>query len=81
MFLPPKLTTIVFGKLIALTLLTASVNGQQADFERRMAAMQDARARAQAPAMPATRIASSDMGMDFTAVSYTHLTLPTIYSV
>ena len=66
MFLPPKLTTIVFGKLIALTLLTASVNGQQADFERRMAAMQDARARAQAPAMPATRIASSDMGMDFT---------------
>ena len=68
MFLPPKLITILLGQLIALTMLSASVNGQQADFERRLAAMQAARARAQAPAPAnsATRIASSDIGVDFT---------------
>lgn len=48
-------------------MLSASVNGQQADFERRLAAMQEARARAQAPAARPARIASADVGMDFTA--------------
>ena len=64
MFLPPKLTTILLGQLIALTMLTGSVDGQQADFERRMAAMQEARARAQAPVV---RVASADTGADYTA--------------
>lgn len=67
MFLPPKLTTILLGQLIAFTLLAGSVEGQQADFERRMAAMQEARARAQTPATAPVRLASSDVGVDFTA--------------
>ena len=66
MFLPPKLTTILLGQLVALTLFAGSVNGQQADFDRRMAAMQEARARALTPAAAPVRVASADIGVDFT---------------
>ena len=66
MFLPPKLTTILLGQLIALTMLSASASGQ-ADFERRLAALQEARTRAQAPAaISNARVVSSDVGVDFT---------------
>ena len=50
MFLPPKIKTIGCCSLISLLLLTGSVSGQQADFTRRMEAMQQARLRAQQPA-------------------------------
>ena len=71
MFLPPKLITILLGQLIALTMLSASVSGQNSEFERRLAALQEARARAQATAVTATvsdngGIASKDVGVDYT---------------
>lgn len=66
MFFPPKLTTIVFSSLIAVFAVNGiaeQTHGQQGEFERRMAAMQEARLRAASP----TRIASNDMGVDFAA--------------
>ena len=66
MFLPPKLKTIVFSSLIAALVLTGMSElsqGQQAEFDRRMAAMQEARMRAATP----TRLASADMGVDYSA--------------
>ncbi|MFK7765733.1 MAG: DUF6666 family protein [Mariniblastus sp.] len=64
MFLPPKLKTIVFGSLIAVTMVTGLSEftlGQQAEFDRRMAAMQEARSRAVSP----TRVATADIGVDY----------------
>ena len=65
MFLPPKLITILLGQLIAVTMFIGSANGQQAEFDRRMAAMQEARVRAQLPAGESARVASSDMGVGY----------------
>jgi len=55
------------GQFIAFTLVAGSAEGQQADFERRMAAMQQARARAATPAPATVRVASADIGVDYTA--------------
>lgn len=46
MFLPPK-KAVVFLALVTTCVLTGSTEGQQSDFERRMAAMQQARSRVQ----------------------------------
>ncbi|MDG1874276.1 MAG: hypothetical protein P8J27_10225 [Mariniblastus sp.] len=64
MFLPPKLTTILLGQIMAVTVLLGTADGQQVDFERRLAAMQEARMRAQAPAQ-VEYVASTDIGIDF----------------
>ena len=67
MFLPPKLTTIVLNSLAILLLLAGSTDAQQAEFNRRAMAMQEARARAQQPAP--VRLASNDddIGIDYSA--------------
>lgn len=67
MFLPPNLTTITLKSLAILLLLAGSTDAQQAEFNRRAMAMQEARARAQQP--PPVRLASSDndMAIDYAA--------------
>ena len=47
MFSPPKLKTIILSLLTALVAFSSTVEAQQAEYNRRMAAMQQARARAQ----------------------------------
>jgi hypothetical protein len=64
MFSPPKLKTIIFSLLTTLVAFSSTVEGQQAEYNRRMAAMQQARARAQvAPRYDEqVRVASGDVG-------------------
>jgi hypothetical protein len=49
MFLPPKLIAIVLNSFAILLMCVGSSDGQQADFNQRIAAMQEARARAHSP--------------------------------
>lgn len=67
MFLPPKLTTIVLKSFAILILLAGSTDAQQAEFNRRAMAMQEARTRA--TLRPPVRLASNDddIGVDFSA--------------
>ncbi len=65
MFLPLKLSAIVLTSLASLLLFVGTSDAQQAEFNRRIAAMQEARARAAQPA--ATRVASADIGVDYAA--------------
>lgn len=66
MFLPPKLTTIVLNSL-AILLLSAGISpAQQAEFNRRAMAMQEARARAQQPSQVRLASNDTDIGLDFT---------------
>ena len=65
MFLPPKLATIVVNSLAVVFVFAGSTAAQQAELDRRIAAMQEARARAQQP--PAVRVASNDVGIDYSA--------------
>ena len=65
MFSPPKLTAIVLTSLAVLLLFSGTSDAQQAEFNRRVAAMQEARSRAQQPAT--VRVASADIGVDYSA--------------
>lgn len=64
MFLSPQ-KTIVFGLFAAVAMVTTVSFGQQTEFDRRMAAMQQARSRGVQP--PPVRIAAKDTGLDFEA--------------
>jgi hypothetical protein len=66
MFSPPKLTTIV-AALTALMSISAVTNAQDADYNRRLAAMQQARERANPTQPAAVRVASNDLGADYSA--------------
>ena len=66
MFLPPKLTTIVFVLLSSILLLETTAAAQNAEFSRRVAAMQEARTRAQQA--PVARVAAAkETGFDYSA--------------
>lgn len=67
MFLPPKLTTSVLTSLAILLLFAGSAEAQQAEFNRRAAAMAEARARAQQP--QSVRLVSNEdeIGVDYSA--------------
>ena len=55
MFLPLKMKAIFLGSLATLLLITSTSYAQQAEYNRRVAAMQEARARAQAKPKSAVR--------------------------
>ena len=65
MFLPPK-KTIVFQAILVLAVMIGSTDAQQSNFDRRLAAMQQARTRGAQPQQP-LRVASGDTGMDYQA--------------
>ncbi len=71
MFSPPKLKTII-AVLTALVAFSSTVEAQQAEYNRRMAAMQQARARAQAGPRydQQVRVASADAEEDTFGVEY-----------
>ena len=63
MFFPPK-KTIAFHAALLVAVMIGSADAQQSDFDRRLAAMQQARTRG---VQPAARVASADTGMDYSA--------------
>ena len=65
MFLPPKLTTITLNSLAILLLFAGLSDAQQAEFNRRAMAMQEARARAQQPAPVRLASNDNDVGIDY----------------
>ncbi len=68
MFSPPKLKTII-GSLAAVLALSSITSGQQAEYQRRMAAMQQARQRVQVNQSrdDQVRLASAESGIDYAA--------------
>ncbi len=68
MFSPPKLKIIV-AMLTAMVAMTTVGQAQQAEYNRRIAAMQQARQRAQTPTDIGAeiRVASADIGVDYAA--------------
>ena len=52
MFLPFNMKAVFFGSLATVLIITSTTNGQQAEYNRRVAAMQEARARAQSRPKP-----------------------------
>ena len=55
MFLPFSMKAVFLGSLATVLVITSTTNAQQAEYNRRVAAMQEARARAQSKQKPAVR--------------------------
>ena len=73
MFSPPKLKTIIFALLTTLVAFDSTAEGQQDEYNRRLAAMQNARSRAQIPTRydeqvrAASVTASENAGVEYAA--------------